>query len=694
VSNPAKSKLTIGLKLTLVASLGIALVAIMIGVTLYSNAMTLHYVDKESQQVAVGDDLDQAIIAFAGMRMANRGIGMAATDAAIDASVQEIAVHHDEMIAALRASAANMLLPANLERIKQVEQYGQSYVDLTAQVAPLAKNALALAAQPGADVSTFGAQIGQMVGEQNAIAKSVGDTVAELNEATDQMETAAAAAADAQMAQGQFISIVMGVLVIATLIGSAIFGSKAIAKPIRVITDRMSTLATGDLQSTIPYMSRGDELGAMAAAVQVFRENGIKVAEMSLEDAARAKINADRAQMMGNFQTSFDAVIAATAQGDFSKRIDAHFDDKDIDRISANFNGMVETVNTGLAEAGKVLAALAQADLTKRMEGTYQGAFAELRDDMNAVGDKLADIVGQLRSTSGALKSATGEILAGTNDLAERTTKQAAAIEETSAAMEQLAVTVTDNAKRAGSASSRAKSVSQTAEETGEVMRQSNQAMERISSSSAKISNIIGLIDDIAFQTNLLALNASVEAARAGDAGKGFAVVAVEVRRLAQSAASASAEVKVLIEQSASEVTGGSKLVAEATNKLTSMLDGVRESATLIEAISSASQEQSSSIAEVTTAIRQMDEMTQHNAALVEQTNAAIEQTEGQANDLDRIVEIFVLDGAARAPARREAAPQRQKPGGVRALQARVTSAAKSYLSNGNAAIKQEWSEF
>jgi len=508
------------------------------------------------------------------------------------------------------------------------------------------------------------------------------------------VEATASADADAQMAQGQLIGLIMGALVIATLIGSAIFGSKAIAKPIRVITDRMSTLATGDLQSTIPYMSRGDELGAMAAAVQVFRENGIKVAEMSLEDAARAKISADRVQMMGNFQTAFDTVIAATAQGDFSKRIDAHFDDKDIDRISANFNGMVETVNTGLAEAGKVLAALAQADLTKRMEGTYQGAFAELRDDMNAVGDKLADIVGQLRSTSGALKSATGEILAGTNDLAERTTKQAAAIEETSAAMEQLAVTVTDNAKLAGSASSRATSVSQTAEETGEVMRQSNQAMERISSSSAKISNIIGLIDDIAFQTNLLALNASVEAARAGDAGKGFAVVAVEVRRLAQSAASASAEVKVLIEQSASEVTGGSKLVAEATNKLTSMLDGVRESATLIEAISSASQEQSSSIAEVTTAIRQMDEMTQHNAALVEQTNAAIEQTEGQANDLDRIVEIFVLDGAARAPARREAAPQPQKAGGVRALQARVTSAAKSYLSNGNAAIKQEWSEF
>ena len=358
------------------------------------------------------------------------------------------------------------------------------------------------------------------------------------------------------------------------------------------------------------------------------------------------------------------------------------------------------TEATARKEAVKVLGAqlarLADGDLTATIDEAFSGDLEKVRVAYNNTVGTIKDIVGRLRGASNSLKTATGEILSGANDLADRTTKQAAAVEQTSAALEQLAATVTDNAKRATSASAKAKLVSQTAAETGGVMKEANTAMERISTSSTKISNIIGLIDDIAFQTNLLALNASVEAARAGDAGKGFAVVAVEVRRLAQSAAGASSEIKGLIEQSVNEVTTGSRKVAEATGKVTSMLDGIHENGVLIEEINGATTEQASSIRELTTAVREVDEMTQHNAALVEQTNAAIEQTESQAVELDRIVEVFVVDEqaeraipAASSPSRPRAAPA------ARQLRGKVAGAARTYLTEGNAALKaDEWNEF
>ena len=419
-------------------------------------------------------------------------------------------------------------------------------------------------------------------------------------------------------------------------------------------------------------------------------------AQSHAAEQERVERNTSHAEMIARLRQSFGEVVDAATGGDFNKRVDTSFADKELNSLAVSVNELVGTVENGISSIGGVLSALAVTDLTQRMSGEYRGAFSKLKVDTNAVVDNLGEVVGRLRRTSDGLKAATGEILAGANDLAERTTKQAAAIEQTSAAMEQLSSTVMENAKRAEQASSTAQNVFVTATKTGAVMTESNKAMERISSSSSKISNIIGLIDDIAFQTNLLALNASVEAARAGDAGKGFAVVAVEVRRLAQSAASASSDVKVLIEQSAAEVSSGSKLVAEAANQLTDMLSSVRESAELIKGISSASREQSSAIAEVSTAIRQMDEMTQHNAALVEETNAAIEQTESQANDLDAIVDQFVVDTSHSrsvvAPSReaRTAAPAI----GIKGVKEKVKAAASSYLSKGNAALKQEWSEF
>ena len=480
----------------------------------------------------------------------------------------------------------------------------------------------------------------------------------------------------------------------------AVLVSRLITRPIPRLSEAMGAIAGGALQTEVPFTGFKNEVGAMARNVEVLRQNSARVVEMTdAEVAAEAQRMRERASMMQSLEQAFGEVVAAAGNGDFSRRVDANFADAELNSIAASINSLVQTVDTGLAETTRVLGALANTDLTLRVEGAYQGAFAQLRDDTNAVADRLGEVVVQLQETSRSLKMATGEILSGANDLSERTTKQAATIEETSAAMEQLAATVLQNAEQAREASTAARTVSRTAEESGAVMGQATEAMERITASSSKISSIIGVIDDIAFQTNLLALNASVEAARAGEAGKGFAVVAVEVRRLAQSAAQASSEVKGLIERSAGEVKSGSRLVADAAQRLTTMLTAARASNALMDSIARESREQASSIEEVNAAMRALDEMTQHNAALVEETNAAFPawlaafKTEAQARELEGVVEIFTL-AAPEAEAAPAVPPVPVRPQGVRGLQDKVRVAAKTYLSRGSVALDRDWSEF
>ena len=493
---------------------------------------------------------------------------------------------------------------------------------------------------------------------------------------------------DAIFGEAALISgaIAFGVTLLLLVIG--IFIARSISKPIAKLNSDIVRIADNDFDVVPQGMDRRDEIGDMARSVEVFRENGLKVSQMTEAEAARIIADQqDRQQMMSELQSAFGEVVDAAIAGDFTHRVETEFPDPELNGLAQSVNSLVATVERGLDETGRVLTALANTDLTMRMEGEYQGAFARLKTDTNAVGHKLTDVVSQLRDTSRSLRTATGEILAGANDLSERTTKQAATIEETSAAMEQLASTVMQNAQRAKDASVNAAEVTRTAEEGGKVMEKANEAMTAIETSSGKISNIIGMIDDIAFQTNLLALNASVEAARAGDAGKGFAVVAVEVRRLAQSAASASADVKVLIEQSANEVGMGSRLVSDAADRLSAMLDAARSNNQLMDGIARDSREQASAIDEVNIAVRTMDEMTQHNAALVEEINASIEQTESQASALDDIVTVFNTGDVQPVAQRAQVSAPASRP-------VTVKRAAQAYLSQGNAAISTDWSEF
>ena len=493
--------------------------------------------------------------------------------------------------------------------------------------------------------------------------------------------------------QASVLPIVLGITLLGLLAGvaTALFiGNRHLVKPLHRITGIMQQFANADFSADVPYKGNKDEIGDMAAAVEVFKENGIRVAQMTALERQTHEQAAARAAAMERFGQEFGGIVGATVEGDLTGRMQADYSNQpDLQQLSDAFNRLMETVASGLTDAGQVMSALAAADLSRRMRGTYAGAFDRLKQDTNAVAEKMTDIITRLKKTSFDLKTATGEILSGANDLSERTTKQAATIEETSAAMEQLADTVMKNAERASSAAENASAVSEAATEGGAVMHKANEAMERITQSSGKISNIIGLIDDITFQTNLLALNASVEAARAGEAGKGFAVVAIEVRRLAQSAAQASSEVKGLIEQSATEVMTGGKLVADVAGRLSGMLDAVERNRQLLEGIAVESKEQATAIREVNVAVRQMDEMTQHNAALVEQTNAAIEQTEAQAVALDGVVAIFHL-----AEERSSATTVKPVTNHTSSKSPASRKAARTYLAQGNTAVDSEWQQF
>ena len=447
------------------------------------------------------------------------------------------------------------------------------------------------------------------------------------------------------------------VAVVLVVAGFGYVAALLITRPIPRLVATMRELVAGNYETAVPYTGRGSEIGKMADAVEIFRENGLKIAQMTAEETASSeKRRTERALMMRTLRQEIGDVVDAAVAGDFDKRVTAEFPDPELASLATGINALVESVSRGLGETTTVLAAVAEADLTRRVNGDYQGAFAQLRDSTNSLVHRLNEIVSDVQLSSRGLKTATEEILQGADDLSERTTKQAATIEETSAAIEHLSGTVSSNALQAKQASDNAREAARTAELGGQAMGTATEAMEKILASSNAISGIIGVIDDIAFQTNLLALNASVEAARAGEAGKGFAVVAIEVRRLAQSAAEASRDVKQLIEQSAEQIRIGGRLVSEAANTLESMRLAAHANNELMDNLARQSAQQAGAIEEVTSAIRQMDEMTQHNAALVEQTNAAIAQTETQARKLDSVIDTFRV-GEAQPVSTASAAP-------------------------------------
>ena len=327
---------------------------------------------------------------------------------------------------------------------------------------------------------------------------------------------------------------------------------------------------------------------------------------------------------------------------------------------------LTRAITRPLARFGEVLGAVADGDLSIHSDINTKDELGQMSDVLNGTIENLREAMLQVQESALAISTASGEISMGNTDLSRRTEEQAASLEETASSMEQITSNVNQTADNARSANAESAKARQVAQDGGTAVSQVIAAMESINQSSAKINEIIGVVDEIAFQTNLLALNAAVEAARAGEQGRGFAVVAAEVRNLAKRSADAAKEIKVLIRESVAKSTDGNKVAAHAGDTIQEVVANVARVTSLVSEIAGATQEQSTGLNEINKAVVQMDEVTQQNAALVEEAAAAAESLDAQAHALTEIVGRFKTGVEVRRAQptrpRSNGAPQRPAP--------------------------------
>ncbi|MFC3073502.1 methyl-accepting chemotaxis protein [Shinella pollutisoli] len=451
--------------------------------------------------------------------------------------------------------------------------------------------------------------------------------------------------------------VALGGLFIAGIVASLFIVARGVTRPIDSLRARMLTLADGETQAAIAGLGRKDEVGQMADAVAVFRDNALERIRLEQEaEANRSLSEKERIEREAQKAREAEAVRFA------------------VDNLAAG------------------LAKLSEGDVSYRISQSFTEALDTVRRDFNNSAEKLETALTQVAENARGIEAGSNEIRSAADDLAKRTEQQAAAVEETAAALEQITTAVTDSTRRAQEAGQLVARTRTGAEQSGEVVRRAVSAMEQIERSSNEINSIIGVIDEIAFQTNLLALNAGVEAARAGEAGKGFAVVAQEVRELAQRSANAAKEIKTLITASNGQVREGVQLVGDTGRALETIVAEVQEINRHVNAIVDAAQEQSSGLQQINTAVNQMDQDTQKNAAMVEETTAATHSLSREVVSLNELLRLFKLSGARQAPASVRAATGAESPSAspVRALGRKVAAAFA-----GNAAVKQDtWEEF
>ncbi len=447
--------------------------------------------------------------------------------------------------------------------------------------------------------------------------------------------------------------MLLTVLAVAALV-IGVLGAFVLNRTVIMLFNRMRRvmveLAAGNLDAEFEGIDRKDEIGDFARAFKKFKDDAHAKERLEAEGKAQAaRIEAER------------------------QRVAAEQAEKSAQQAQA------------LTAFAQSLHALAAGDLTASIDQRVAAEFEGLKTDFNSAVDRLRQAMSKVSHNSGEIADGTQHITSGADDLARRTEQQAAALEETAAALDEITATVKTTSEGASRAQEMASTTKSNADKAATIVRKAVDAVGGIEKSSQQISQIIGVIDEIAFQTNLLALNAGVEAARAGEAGRGFAVVASEVRALAQRSADAAKEIKSLISSSSQQVVEGVALVGETGRALEQILAQVSSMTGVISEIATAAREQATGLGEVNTSVNQMDQVTQQNAAMVQETTSASRVLADKAVEMAAIVGHFRLGAPsagnirAAAPATRRPVPAAVRVVGGTALKAKPQAAAEDW---------------
>ncbi|MCP4181817.1 MAG: methyl-accepting chemotaxis protein [Hyphomicrobiales bacterium] len=459
----------------------------------------------------------------------------------------------------------------------------------------------------------------------------------------------------------RLLALIIGTILIALLAFMIWFTSFRLGRPLRKMVDVMTCIAEGNLEKEIPSTDRKDEIGSMAAAVEVFQNNAVHTKQLEAEQEEQKQRD--------------DTLQAKIREEDEARAAER------------------ELVGDAFGQAMKAIAAK---DLSYRIKEDFPPSDQQLKDQYNYSIEELASTINNIETSSSQILSESKEIHSAADNLAKRTEQQAVAVEETAAALEETTTAMKTSTENAKEASTLVATTKGNAEKSGEIVKQAISAMSKIEKSADEIASIIGVIDDIAFQTNLLALNAGVEAARAGESGKGFAVVAQEVRELAQRSANAAKEITKLIATSSEDVKAGASLVNETGAELEVIVSSVKEINDYVVAIVAAASEQSIGLQEINQSVSNIDQGTQQNAAVAEQTTAASHTLSEEVIKIDEMLREFKTGKFAVNQGPEIASKQdNPQPSPARELNRKVASSFGG--TEGNAALSnsdESWEEF